>query len=347
MNGHEKYMRQCISLALKGMGHAAPNPLVGSVIVHNDEVIGEGYHERYGDAHAEVNAINSVKNKELLKEATLYVNLEPCAHHGKTPPCADLIVKHKIPYVVIGTVDPHSVVKGKGIEKLVSAGCDVKVGVLEEECRELNRRFFTFHEKQRPYILLKWAQTADRYIDTQRSFDQAGEALRISNEESRRLVHRWRSEEQAIMVGTNTALLDNPMLTVRECEGKNPLRVVPDRQLRIPLHYHLFDGSAPTLVFTEMKEKRSAKAEYVHVKFDDRLIEKILKELYRRNIQSVMVEGGHQLLSSFISKGLWDEARIFTSRRKLGSGVQAPAFSRKPVSSGDIAGDQLSIYRNI
>jgi diaminohydroxyphosphoribosylaminopyrimidine deaminase/5-amino-6-(5-phosphoribosylamino)uracil reductase len=345
MNEHEKYMRQCLSLAVKGAGSVAPNPMVGCVIVHNGEVIGEGYHMQYGQAHAEVNAINSVKDQQLLKKATLYVNLEPCAHYGKTPPCVDLIIHHKIPYVVIGCIDSNSLVKGKGMEKLVSAGCDVKVGVLDEECRELNRRFFTFHEKKRPYIILKWAQSADRFIDAQRTIEEAGHATQISNETSRRLVHKWRSEEPAIMVGTNTALLDNPMLTVREHEGKNPLRIILDKQLKVPLNYHVFDGSAPTLVFTEMKEKRSEKADYVTVRFDNAMLKNVLAELYKRNIQSVIVEGGAQLIGSFAEQGLWDEARVFTSKRRLGTGVAAPAMSSEPLSTENIAGDELKIYR--
>lgn len=339
-------MKQCLSLALKGIGNVAPNPMVGCVIVHNGEVIGEGYHMQYGQAHAEVNAINSVKDPELLRRSTLYVNLEPCAHFGKTPPCADLIVHHKIPYVVIGNVDSNSLVKGKGIEKLVNAGCDVKVGVLDEECRELNRRFFTYHEKKRPYIILKWAQSADRLIDVHRSMDEAGQATQISNEASRKLVHKWRSEEQAIMVGTNTALLDNPRLTVREHAGKDPVRIVIDKELRVPLSYHLFDGSAPTLVFTERKEKRSEKAEYIALKFDSMMLKRVMDELYKRSIQSVIVEGGAQLLESFTSQNLWDEARVFTSKRRLGNGVTAPIMKNEPVSTEDVAGDELKHYRN-
>lgn len=339
-------MRHCLLLAAKGLGHVAPNPMVGAVIVHKGKIIGEGWHMKYGEAHAEVNAINSVDNKGLLSSSTLYVTLEPCAHYGKTPPCADLIVHHKIPYVVIGCIDSNSLVKGKGVEKLVSAGCDVKIGVLDEECRELNKRFFSFHEKKRPYIVLKWAQSADGFIDVLRGIETAGQATPISNAQSKKLVHQWRSEEQAIMVGTNTALLDNPRLTVREHTGKNPLRIVLDRELRIPISYHLFDGSAPTLVFTEMKEKRSDKAEYVHVKFDSTLLKRVMEELVRRNIQSVIVEGGSQLLNSFTSQNLWDESRVLISRRRLGSGVEAPVLHEKPIHTEDIEGDELKIYRS-
>jgi diaminohydroxyphosphoribosylaminopyrimidine deaminase / 5-amino-6-(5-phosphoribosylamino)uracil reductase len=347
MTDHERYMRRCLELAAGGLGKVAPNPMVGSVIVHNGEVIGEGYHMNYGEAHAEVNAINAVRDKTLLSKATLYVNLEPCSHYGKTPPCADLIVHHKIPYIVLGNIDPNSLVKGKGVEKLVSSGCDVKLGVLEEDSRELNKRFFTFHEQKRPYIILKWAQSADRFLDVQRSIDQAGQQTLISNPSARRLVHKWRSEEQAIMVGTNTALLDNPQLTVRESEGRNPLRIFLDRELRVPLNYHLLDGSSPTIVFTETKEKRSEKAEYIFTKFDSDLPKKVINELHRRNIQSLIIEGGAQLLNSVITAGLWDEARVFTSRRRLGNGVSAPSFDIKPVYTEDIAGDQLNIYRKL
>lgn len=346
MTAHEEYMRLCLQLAEKGLGSVAPNPMVGAVVVHEGKVIGQGYHQKYGEPHAEVNAINSVADKSLLSRSTLYVNLEPCSHFGKTPPCADLIVHHQIPYVVIGCIDSNSLVKGKGIEKLVSAGLDVKVGVLEDDCRDLNKRFFTFHEKKRPYIILKWAQSADRYIDVQRGFDSAGQQTLISNLESRKLVHKWRSEEQAIMVGTNTAMLDNPQLTVRECEGANPLRIALDRELRIPINYHLYDGTVPTLIFTERKERRSEKAECVTVKFGTELLGDILSELAKRGIQSVIVEGGAQLIRSFTARGSWDEARVFTSRRRLGNGVLAPSISGKPVSESEIAGDELKIYRN-
>lgn len=345
MIGHEKYMQRCLELAAKGLGNVAPNPMVGCVVVYDNKVIGEGYHMKYGEAHAEVNAINSVKDKSLLKKATLYVNLEPCSHYGKTPPCSDLIIHHKIPYVVIGTIDPHSAVKGKGIEKLVNSGCDVKIGILEDECRELNKRFFTFQEKQRPYIILKWTQSADRFLDVQRTMNEVGQQTLISNPEARKTVHQWRSEEQAIMVGTNTALLDNPQLTVRETEGKSPVRIFLDRELRVPLSYHLLDGSVTTIVFTEKKEKRSDKAEYIHIKFDKDLPKKIMKELYSRNIQSLIIEGGAQLLNTAISSGLWDEARVFTSKRRLGNGVPAPSFAARPVSTEDISGDELNIFK--
>jgi diaminohydroxyphosphoribosylaminopyrimidine deaminase/5-amino-6-(5-phosphoribosylamino)uracil reductase len=340
MSEHEIYMQRCLQLAKIGLGAVAPNPMVGSVIVCNQKIIGEGYHQLYGQAHAEVNSINSVENKELLKQATLYVNLEPCSHFGKTPPCADLIIKYKIPRVVIGTVDHNSVVNGKGIEKLIKSGADVVVGVLEEECRELNKRFFTFHQKKRPYIILKWAQTADGFIDNKR-IDNAQPPLQISCTESKKIVHQWRSQEQAIMVGTNTALLDNPELTVREHLGNNPLRVCIDRNGRIPENYNLFDQSVPTLIFTSVNRKSKNNLEFIQINFERNVISQILKELYSRNIQSLIVEGGEQLLTSFINKKKWDEARVFISSTTIKDGVKAPTIEKAPITSENYFGDKL------
>lgn len=337
-------MKRCLELAVKGLGHAAPNPMVGSVIVYEDEIIGEGYHEQYGQAHAEVNAINSVKNKELLKKATLYVNLEPCSHFGKTPPCADLIVEHKIPYVVIGSIDTNSLVSGKGIEKLAKVGIDVKVGILEEACKKLNKRFFTFHEKKRPYIILKWAQTADGFIDVKRKEESTSKPIQISNSDSKKLLHLWRSQEQAIVIGTNTALLDNPQLTVREVDGKNPLRITVDKWLRIPREFHLFDQSTPTIIFTSVDEPSKNNLEYVKIDFEKPVIPQILDELYKRNIHSLMVEGGELFLNSFIDEGLWDAARVFISEKELGKGVNAPILKQNPVVRENISGDKLLFY---
>ena len=344
MNTQEAYMKRCLQLAAKGTGNVAPNPMVGCVIVYQDKIIGEGYHQKYGEAHAEVNAINTVENKELLKNATLYVNLEPCAHYGKTPPCADLIIEHKIPYVIIGSIDTNSLVSGKGIEKLAKAGIDVKIGVLEKECKELNKRFFTFYDKKRPYIILKWAQTKNGFIDNKRTEDNIGKALQITNRESKILVHKWRSEEQAIMVGTNTALLDNPQLTVREVNGKNPLRITIDKWLRIPKSYHLFDKSTPTLVFTAVDKPSENNLEYVQIDFDKDVIMQISNELYKRNIQSLIVEGGELLLKSFIESNCWDEARVFISDITIGRGVNAPILNGNPVSKENIKDDKLWIY---
>jgi diaminohydroxyphosphoribosylaminopyrimidine deaminase/5-amino-6-(5-phosphoribosylamino)uracil reductase len=345
MSEHDIYMQRCLQLAKNGLGAVAPNPMVGSVIVCNQKIIGEGYHQLYGQAHAEVNAINSVENKELLKQATLYVNLEPCSHFGKTPPCADLIIKYKIPRVVIGTVDYNSVVNGKGIEKLIKAGADVVVGVLEEECRDLNKRFFTFHQKKRPYIILKWAQTADGFIDNKR-IDNTQPPLQISGSESKKIVHQWRSQEQAIMVGTNTVLLDNPQLTVREHLGSNPLRVCIDRNGIIPENYHIMDLSVPTLVFTSVNKTSKNNLEFIQINFEKNVISQILKELYNRNIQSLIVEGGEQLLTSFIAKKTWDEARVFVSSKTIQEGVKAPIIDKTPIAEQIYFEDKLLSFIN-
>lgn len=345
MDVHKIYMQRCLQLAEKGLGSVAPNPMVGSVIVFNQNIIGEGYHQLYGQAHAEVNAINSVVNKELLKQATLYVNLEPCSHFGKTPPCADLIVKYKIPRVVIGTVDYNSVVNGKGIEKLIKSGVDVVVGVLEDECRVLNKRFFKFHQKKRPYIILKWAQTADGFIDNKR-VDNSQAPLQISGTKSKKIVHQWRSQEQAIMVGTNTALLDNPKLTVREHIGNNPLRVCVDRNGVIPENYHLMDESVPTLIFTSLNKSSRNNLEFIQINFEKNVIAQILKELYNRNIQSLIVEGGEQLLTSFIAKKIWDEARVFVSSKIIENGVKAPIIDKTPIAEQIYFEDKLLSFIN-
>ena len=346
MSEQIEYMQKCLQLAKKGSGEVAPNPMVGCIIVHEEKIIGKGFHKKYGTAHAEVNAINSVKNKELLKSATLYVNLEPCAHYGKTPPCADLIIKYKIPNIVIGSIDPNSLVQGKGIERLIKSGCKVNNGVLEEECKELNKRFYTFHKKKRPYIILKWAQTMDGFIDVKRNKQDIGKPLQISNERSRKLSHKWRSEEQAIMVGTNTALLDNPRLTTRKIAGKNPLRIVIDKELNIPSIYHLFDGSTPTVIFTGVRKKSKNNLEYVTINFNKNISKQILSELYKRKTQSVIIEGGTKLLSSFIEINLWDEARVFVSNKKLKAGIKAPDIKAKGTSTENVDSDKLFIYKN-
>ncbi len=317
-------MRRCIELATIAAGYAAPNPMVGCVIVCDGRIVGEGFHRQYGTPHAEVNAVASVKNPELLSRSTLYVNLEPCAHYGKTPPCADLIIAKQIPRVVVGSSDPNPLVAGKGIAKLRAAGCRVTEHLLEEECDKLNVRFMTFHRKRRPYVLLKWAQTADGFIDIVRDRTVTGRPTRITGAYEHTLVHKWRSEEQAIMVGTVTALVDNPMLNVRNWFGRQPLRIVIDRNLRLPGSLHLFDGSQPTLVFTEKQHADTPQAGYATVPFDENLPQHVLDELYRRNVTSVLIEGGTRLLQSFIDAGLWDEARIFAGNVRFGNGVEAP-----------------------
>lgn len=347
MNQHELYMKRCLELGAKALREVAPNPMVGSVIIHEGKTIGEGYHVFYGKEHAEVHAIRSVKDKHLLKQSTLYVNLEPCSHFGKTPPCADLIIKHEIPHVVIGSMDTNSLVAGQGIEKLKKAGIKVELGVLEGECRELNKRFFTHHEKHRPYIILKWAQTTDGFIDYKRLLSDKEKALQITNEASQRLVHQWRSEEQAIIVGTNTTLLDNPQLTVRMISGKNPLRITIDRSLKIPGDYHLLDKSTPTLIFTESEKAESEiNMEYVVIDFTIPIVPQILHELYKRNIRSLLVEGGTTLLNSFIQSGFWDEANLFISEKKINTGVYAPLLIEKPIHTEDVDGDSLLRFRN-
>jgi diaminohydroxyphosphoribosylaminopyrimidine deaminase/5-amino-6-(5-phosphoribosylamino)uracil reductase len=325
----EIYHQRCLELAQKGLGLVAPNPMVGSVVVFEDRIIGEGYHAIFGGPHAEVTAINSVKDKSKLKKATLYVNLEPCTHFGKTPPCIDLIIKNKIPRVVIGQRDPYIEVAGKGIEKLISEGIEVHVGFLENECRYLNKRFLTFHEKKRPYVILKWAETNDGYIDYKRNSVSDSQPVWITDEVIRPLIHKWRSEEQAILVGTNTALLDNPKLTVREWAGKSPLRMVLDRHLRLPDNLNLFNKSQPTVVFTEKKSKNSTNLEFHIIDFQN-LIDEIFNFCYVRKIQSILVEGGAQLINTFIQNGKWDEARVFKSDKCFGKGVEAPKINKIP-----------------
>ncbi|HVA98768.1 MAG TPA: bifunctional diaminohydroxyphosphoribosylaminopyrimidine deaminase/5-amino-6-(5-phosphoribosylamino)uracil reductase RibD, partial [Bacteroidia bacterium] len=346
MNTDEKYMKRCLELATKGFGKTAQNPMVGCVIVHDGKIIGEGFHEKFGEAHAEVNAINAVKNKALLPKSKLYVNLEPCSHFGKTPPCADLILKYKIPYVIIGNLDPNKLVKGKGIEKLIKNGCDVKLGILENECRILNKRFFTFHEKKRPFIILKWAQTADGFIDKKRTLNDGQKPLQISNKNSLNLSHKWRSEEQSILIGTNTALLDNPKLTARIKNGKNPIRIVLDKDLRIPKNNFLLDDSTPTFVFTAKQKKDTKKTVFVKIDFNKNILKQTMKELYQQNIISVIVEGGSQLLHSFINENLWDEARIIVSPKKIKSGINAPLFSEKIIFPAKTKKDLLFYFTN-
>ena len=361
-------MNRCLLLAEKGLGNVAPNPMVGCVIVHQNKIIGEGYHQKYGEAHAEVNAINSVTNKALLKESTLYVSLEPCAHFGKTPPCANLIVEHKIPKVVIGCIDSFSEVAGKGIEKLKSVGIEVLVGILEKESLELNKRFFTFHNKKRPYIILKWAETSDGFIDVDRNvianieernmkqYSQTKDCFVPRNDDkvdnwittplSKKLVHKWRSEEPAIMIATNTAINDNPKLNVREWSGKNPLRVVLDINNRLPQHLNVLDNSLPTLVFTSATKENQENIEYCLIDSSKDIVNQVLENLYNRNIQSVIIEGGKQLLQSFIDNNTWDEARVFIGEKQFTKGLAAPKINKAPRFKEQISTDLLSIYYN-
>jgi diaminohydroxyphosphoribosylaminopyrimidine deaminase/5-amino-6-(5-phosphoribosylamino)uracil reductase len=344
---HEKYMQRCIELAGLGIGDVSPNPVVGAVIVLDDKIIGEGYHHKYGDAHAEVNAINQVISKfsysaELLKQATIYVSLEPCAHYGKTPPCADLIIKHNIPKVIVGCRDPFNQVDGKGIEKLKAAGIELTVGVLEHECQWLNRRFFTRIQKHRPYIILKWAQTADGVFAPDDNSQHW-----ITGHESRKLVHQWRGEEDAILIGKNTAAIDNPQLNTRYAQGKSPKRVVIDRRLELNKNLNIFDQSVETMIFNEFKTAIEGKNKYIALEDFDRYVPQyILFQLYLQDIQSIIIEGGAHTLNSFIEANLWDEARIFEGEKELKKGIMAPLITGKIIGKYSIGKDKLVILSN-
>jgi diaminohydroxyphosphoribosylaminopyrimidine deaminase/5-amino-6-(5-phosphoribosylamino)uracil reductase len=337
-------MRRCLELAALGVGYVSPNPMVGAVVVMDNIIIGEGYHHKYGEAHAEVNAINQVISNfsdwaDLLDQSTLYVSLEPCAHYGKTPPCADLIIKHKIPKVVVGCRDPFEAVNGKGIEKLLDAGIDVTTGILEKECQWLNRRFFTRVQKRRPYVILKWAQTQDGFFAPPDHLQ-----LWITGPESRRLVHRWRSEEDAVLVGKTTAAIDNPQLNVRYAKGRNPRRVVIDRKLELNKKLNLFDQSVETLVFNEIKTDVNSQIKYISLEDFDRYVPQyILYQLYLQDIQSVIIEGGAHTLNSFIEAGLWDEARIFTGPAELEKGIRPPEINGIAAGEFFIGKDKLII----
>lgn len=344
MTNDEKYMMRCIQLAQNGKLGAAPNPMVGAVVVCDGRIIGEGYHAKCGEAHAEVNAINSVKDESLLRRSTLYVSLEPCAHYGKTPPCAKLIVSKGIPKVVIGCQDPFSKVAGKGIEILKQAGCEVVVGVLEKACQDLNKAFFTVQLKHRPFITLKWAQSADGFMDVERN---DGEPVKLSSPLTQLIAHKRRAEHQAIIVGTQTARLDNPSLNVRDWCGPQPLRIVIDKDLTLPRHLHLFDGSQPTLVVTEKNEK-IAGAMTLQVDFNQSILPQLMEELQRRNIQSLLVEGGSKLLQSFIDEGLWDEAYVEHCPQVLGHGILSPSLinPKKSFKKRLIMGRNYHIFYN-
>ena len=335
-------------MAKNGLGKTYPNPMVGSVIVLNNVIIGEGWHRKAGEPHAEVNAINSVKDKSLLKKATIYVSLEPCSHFGKTPPCANLIVDNSIKNVVVGIIDSNSKVSGAGVKYLKDNGCNVIVGVLEAECKELNKRFFTFHTKKRPYIILKWAETADGFIDKLRNETSENSPNWISNTYSQQLVHKMRAEEQAILVGTVTALNDNPSLTTRSWEGNNPIRIVFDRTLRIPNNYNLFDGNVKTIVLTKNSSNVSFqnKVIYEEIDFNGNVPIQICEVLYKHEIQSVIIEGGKQTLQSFIDESLWDEAFVFVGNTFFGEGLKSPEIKKTPIKIEKISDDILKVYIN-
>jgi len=340
-------MRRCLQLAKLGVGYVAPNPMVGAVLVHDDKIIGEGWHHKYGEVHAEVNCLGSVKNenRHLIQQSGLYVSLEPCSHFGKTPPCTDLIIKNKIPKVIIGCRDPFIEVDGKGIEKLKAAEVGVEVGILEKECKELNERFITFHTEKRPYIILKWAQTADGKIAAPSSEKSR---LLISNEYSNRLVHKWRNEEASILIGTNTAMLDDPELTTRLWPGASPVRLVVDMDLKLPLSLKIFNEQHRTIIFNTIKHEEGDKLQYYQVTEDASLVHQITNALYQLKIQSVIVEGGARSLQSFIDDGMWDEARIIkNSELRVPSGLPAPQLQNAlKTYEQNLFSDKIAIYKH-
>lgn len=332
------------------MGATYPNPMVGSVIVYEEKIIGEGWHRKAGGPHAEVNAIRSVQDESFFKKATIYVSLEPCSHYGKTPPCSDLIIASGIKKVVIGTVDTFAKVSGKGIKKLMDAGCEVRVGIFEEESRNLNKRFFTFHEKKRPYIILKWAQTDDGFIAP--AIRNERKPVWITNPASNQLVHKWRSEEQAILIGTNTAVADDPKLTTRLWNGSSPTRIVIDKDLRIPSNSALFDGSVNTIVIcgkepgTAGTKDRDKEPIFAEIDFRRNIALQICEVLHHNEIQSVIIEGGTKTLQTFIDAGTWDEGRIFTGNVRFKDGVKAPEFNGSLIEESNNTLDNLKIYKN-
>jgi diaminohydroxyphosphoribosylaminopyrimidine deaminase / 5-amino-6-(5-phosphoribosylamino)uracil reductase len=341
LENHQVYMYRALKLAKLGAANVAPNPMVGSVIVHENEIIGEGFHQKYGEAHAEVNAINSVIDKSKLSLSTVYVSLEPCCHHGKTPPCADLLIENKVKKVVICNQDPNPMVAGKGIEKLRNSGIEVEIGILAKEGHAVNKRFFTFIEKKRPYIILKWAQTADGFIA-----GEGGKQIQISNEFSKKLVHKMRAENAAIMVATNTAINDNPNLTTRNWAGQNPVRILIDKQLRFKNSMNVFNDESQTLIYNLHGNGKVANAQYVQLPENDDFLANLILDLYAKNIQSVLVEGGTKLIESFIKLGLWDEALVIVSDNKIGDGVLGPKIDFSKAEKSELLADTLYRFKN-
>ncbi|MFY0685892.1 MAG: bifunctional diaminohydroxyphosphoribosylaminopyrimidine deaminase/5-amino-6-(5-phosphoribosylamino)uracil reductase RibD [Cyclobacteriaceae bacterium] len=332
----EQFMLRALQLAELGRGNVSPNPMVGCVIVHEHRIIGEGYHQQFGGAHAEVNAIASVKDQSLLASSDVYVTLEPCSHYGKTPPCSDLLIEKQVRSVIVATSDPNEKVNGQGIAKMQAAGIEVTIGVLEKASNQLNVRFNTFHQHKRPYVILKWAQTNDGFI-ARKNFDSKW----ISNSYSRQLVHKWRTEEDAILVGYNTAFYDDPMLNAREWEGKDPLRVLLDRDLQLPTSHHLLDGSIPTMIMTRKAKESSGNQRYIQ---NDMSPKSILEALYQEGVSSVIIEGGSRTIQDFINTGLWDEARIFTSITEFPEGISAPKLDMNSSEVIDVDGDKLETF---
>ncbi len=333
-------MHRAMELARLGFGNVSHNPMVGCVIVYNDKIIGEGYHRQFGEQHAEVNAINEIKEKEMLADSTAYVTLEPCAHFGKTPPCANLLVQHQVKKVVIANIDPNPLVAGKGIEILRNAGIEVKTGILEDDGKDLNKRFFKAIINKRPYVILKWAETADRFI-ARKNFDSKW----ISNDFSRKLVHKWRAEEDAILVGKNTAKHDNPTLNVRDWEGNNPLRIVIDRHLDLDENINLFNKEIPTICYNLKKSIERKNLYFVQLS-EAKFLENLLEDLHKRNFQSVLIEGGAKTIQNFIDAGLWDEARVFQSSACFSAGISSPQLKGATFDGKeDIMGDTLTYFK--
>ncbi len=340
----KKYLHRCFQLALNGIGNVAPNPMVGAVIVYEDAIIGEGFHQKYGQVHAEVNAIkNAIENgfENLLSESTIYVNLEPCSHFGKTPPCSDLIIKHRFKKVVISNLDPFPEVSGNGMKKIMEAGIDVATSVLEEEGRVINKRFFTFYEKKRPYIILKFAQSTDGFIAPE---NPDSENRKISNELSNKLVHQWRSEESAILVGTTTASIDNPALTVRNYSGKNPVRMVIDKECKLPLSNSLFNKEAPTLIFNDRKNQVLENLEFIKIDFNIEILNQINQIAFDKKILSILVEGGSKIHQQYIDLALWDEIRTITAPLELISGTKSASFTGKLKDKFHLGKDLIKIF---
>lgn len=337
----ELFMKRAMELARLGQGHVSPNPMVGCILVHDNKIIGEGWHQKYGEAHAEVNAVENVQDKSLLKNSTVYVNLEPCSHQGKTPPCVELLIQHQVKKVVTSNLDSNPLVSGQGVKKLRAAGIEVITGILEKEGRELNKRFFTFMEKQRPYILLKWAETSDGFIARENH-----DSKWISNEYSRQLVHKWRAEEDAVLVGSKTASHDNPELNVRDWTGRNPVRVVLDRFLRLSDTLRVWDGSQKTLCYNVLKHEEHPNLSLVRIE-EQNFIEHVLEDLYKRKVQSVMVEGGTTILQTLIDAGLWDEAKVFISDKGFGKGIRAPHLRGNLIAQESVFNDTLRTYQPI
>ena len=336
----EIFMNRALQLAALGNIFTAPNPMVGAVIVHEGKIVGEGYHRVCGEAHAEVNAIHSVSNPSVLSESTMYVTLEPCSHFGKTPPCADLIVKHNLKRVVICNLDPFEKVAGSGVKRLKEAGIEVESGCLEKQGRYLNRRFFCFHEKKRPYIVLKWAESKDGFIG------KKNEQVWLTGSISKQLVHQWRAEEMAILVGKNTAILDNPELTVRETAGNHPTRFVVDKNLEVPKDSKIYNGESNTTVLNSINTKQEKNVNYITINFESSLAKQVSKICFDRNISSIIIEGGANTLQQFIDSNFWDEARVFSTKKKLESGISCPKFNGKLESSNKLTDDLLNIYSN-